>query len=239
MRTLILGVSALAIAVTAFGCSASREADDTGVSDGGPALDPTGTWDDCDTRWTFAPDGTTTRREIARGCTAEGRWSVEGNRAHIEWDTSCEGDAAIVDGTIAFGVGSLSILFDGTSRAATFAASGTPIETFTLIDEVDPSLRTIVRLVGDPELSAGNGCYWAEDGACGGLLSCTGRILQWRAADEEVEGARVASTACTGDCPCGAVLNLTPTDEGFDVAYQGVNCGGTFAGSARALPRSE
>jgi uncharacterized protein YceK len=235
MRALALGATVVAITI-AGGCSTSRMVGDAAEMDGGPSLDPTGTWEDCDTRWSFLEDGTTTRREYARDCVAEGVWSVEGNRAHIEWTTVCGGDPEVIDGTMAFGVESLSLLVDGTSRAATFAASGTPIVTVTLIDDLDPSLRTIVRVVGDPERGAGSGCYWAEDGACGGLLSCSGRILQWR----EVEaGRRSASTACTGDCPCGAVLNLTPSDEGYDVAYQGVNCDGTFSGSARAFPRSE
>lgn len=224
----------LAIAMVA--CSTSRAPD----TDAGPeaTLDPTGTWNDCDTRWTFAADGTTRREELARGCVATGSWTVTGrDQLRIDWDTTCEGDAPSFDGTLGFGVDSILLLGREASRPADYASADTPIRSFTLIDDAEPSRRSIVRLVGETDRGAGSGCYWAEDGACGGLLSCTGRILQWRPVDGS--DAIRASTACTGDCPCGAVLDLTPAGEGYEVAYSGLNCGGTFAGTARALPRAE
>ncbi len=224
----------LAIAMVA--CSTSRAPD----TDAGPeaALSPTGTWNDCDTRWTFAPDGTTRREEIARACVATGRWTVTGrDQLHIDWDTTCDGDAPSFDGTLSFGIDTILLLEREAARPATYASAATPIESLTLVDDANPTRRTVIRLVGAPDRGGGSGCYWAEDGACGGLLSCTGRILQWR----PVEGSDAirASTACTGDCPCSAILDLSPTDEGFDVAYSGLNCGGTFAGMARAFPRGE
>jgi hypothetical protein len=235
MRTFAVGVL-WAIAVGAFGCSSSRApTDDGGVE---TSLDPTGSWDDCDTHWVFADDGSTTREELARACTAVGRWTVEGDQLHIDWDERCEGDADALDATLGFGVDSLLILARDAARPMSFAVAGTPIEAFTLIDDLEPTQRTVIRLVGNPEVGIGSGCYWAEDRACGGLLSCSGRILQWRTLEDGAGDLR-ASTTCTGDCPCGAILDLTPTGEGYDVAYSGLNCGGTFGGTARALPRPE
>lgn len=209
-------------------CSTSRGLD-ASVEDAPLArrdLDPIGRWEACRRTWIFGADGSAQRIEHALGCSARGAWSVSGSTLTVTWESdACESAEPFVAEGLRTTDGLL--LSVAGVRTDQLAPEGALIERYRFED--DAGHRTIARRVGGP---FGGACYWSEDGACGGLFSCSGRILEWRAGDASI----IASTSCTGDCPCGAVLHLTPNASGYDVTYDGVNCDGPYTGTARATP---
>ncbi len=58
------------------------------------------------------------------------------------------------------------------SRAGRYRLTGDGVEAPT-------GGASIVRIVGDENTGHQSACYWSEDGACGGLLSCNGSVDQW------------------------------------------------------------
>lgn len=218
-------------------CSTSRHGDDAGVDGAVGALDPVGVFHTCNQTWTFAPTGTLQVVDRRADCTASGTWTiVGGSRLTLAWET----DGCGVERAMPW-VGSalrndhlMTLQRDGDGGPTTLVdGSVFEVEAFTFVDDVDPTRRTVASLVRTDATDGINGCYWSEDRSCGGLFSCTGRILQWRPI---AGGAISVSTACQGDCPCGAVLTLTADDGGYAIDYEGVNCEGTFSGTAHAEP---
>ena len=231
----VLSLAALSVAGLA-GCSAAVHGADGGV-DAGPSatLDVIGSWHTCEASVTYREDGTASRTEHRAACTRPGRWQLLGDRLEVTWQAGdCE-DGPMTSTHRAVRVGDGLIQVDpATGRVTSLAGDATPHTLWRLEGSDGATTRaTVASIVGDPEDEFGSGCYWSADGACGGHFSCSGQFLVWTLEGDRFSG----STACSGGCPCGAVLNGVPAEDGtIDVNYRGVNCDRSYEGALIATP---
>lgn len=165
-------------------------------------------------------------------CVTRGRWHADGDRLDLLVATStCVPAATSLLGVrVAMATERLLLLHPdiAPSGMATYLLGSLPHVRWR-ISGVDPThpgeVRvSIVRVVGEPSGATGSGCYWSEDGYCGGLLSCTGTVTQWRTTD----GVINAGTSCVGECTCGASLNGTVDAQSMEVRLTHENCKGVW-----------
>lgn len=241
-RVLILAAAA-SVLVTALGCSCGNVHYPTPL-DGGPdapppqpaSVDPRGTWLGCSRTWIFEDGGTVTRIDHWNECTAVGSWEADGTTLQVTWTAPCAGMGLANTFDATRSSGRLVLVDRGSGSFSPLMAEGALVRVYTIVDDANPTLRTVVRMVGEPGTGGGWGCYWSEDRDCGGLFSCSGNVEQWPAGPGDV----VASTSCTGGCPCASILHVTPSDDGtLAIRYDGVNCSYRFEGTATATPRAE
>ncbi|MCA9604534.1 MAG: hypothetical protein KC619_02995 [Myxococcales bacterium] len=214
------------------GCSASIVPSDGAVPDG---VSIVGTWHDCNASVTYRPDGTAHGVEHRAGCEREGTWTVDDDELVESWDAgTCAGPVGPLVRRITRTERGLIVLDPATGQTRHLADDATPHGLWRLEGTELGSMRsTTASIVGDPESTFGSGCYWSTDGECGGLFSCSGTVLVW-----QTEGTRFsASTACSGGCPCGAVIEGTVGGDGALAGdYRGVNCERSIEGMVTARP---
>ncbi|MBX3275670.1 MAG: hypothetical protein KF729_35750 [Sandaracinaceae bacterium] len=221
-------------ALLLLGCGTSIVTTDGAV----PAtLDVVGSWHECSTSTTYRADGTAHVVDHRRGCEREGTWALDGEWLETQYEAgTCESPAS-PSRRRALRVAEGLVLVDPASgRARHLAGDETPRGLWR-VEGVGPDegRATIASVVGDPETTFGSGCYWSADGECGGLFSCSGSVVVWELSAERFS----AATACSGGCPCGAVIEGGARDDGTLYGdYRGVNCERSYEGAlvARRLP---
>lgn len=239
VRALLFASVIVGAFVPGCSCGNVRLPSDAAVVDAsvpsGPDVDPRGTWRSCRSTWTFEDDGSVEEIDHVRGCASVGVWDADGFTLHVAWSATC--GERVSERTFDATRSSVGlVLVDREGSLVLLAPETSPVRAYTLVDDAEPTHRSVVRLIGEPGRAGGSGCYWSEDGECGGLLSCSGNVEQWPLGDEEV----VASTTCGGECPCGAILHVTPNGDGtFAVRYDTLSCGPGAEGTATALPRED
>ncbi|MGE3635172.1 MAG: hypothetical protein AB7P00_35040 [Sandaracinaceae bacterium] len=204
-------------------------------------VDVVGTWHDCRSTLIYGADGTTTAiNHELDDCTARGTYVLDGDVLMTTWPEAACGFGPtstrrrVVRGER--GLTSIDLATGSVSQRADGSMFEHVLYRIVGMDEGSTSTgQTVLSVVGDPSDSFGSGCYWSEDGACGGLFSCSGEVAQWRFED----GDRLnASISCGGGCPCGAIVTGTRVADGsIDGTYDGVNCDHRFAGTFTATPR--
>ncbi|MBN8615861.1 MAG: hypothetical protein J0L92_35030 [Deltaproteobacteria bacterium] len=238
MRTAVIS-ALLVVMASSTGCSCGTthsppDAALDGVTSAEPDIDLTGTWHDCGTRLTFAPDGTVTREDLRAGCSSIGDYEIRGRSLEVAWDSAdCVGTDRWARELVRADRGFVSVdLVDG--RTNRWADDAHTIERFEIVGE--SGQRSIARLVGTPGDGFGSGCYWSADGTCGGLLSCGGAIGRWSLEGDSLS----ASTSCSGTCACGARLAGTRDAAGVITGtYTGANCEVVLSGTFVATPSPE
>jgi len=229
--------SCLCLALTLMGCGSSIVLEDAGA-DGGTAsgvdVDVTGTWHLCDATVTYRRDGSAGWVDHRRDCAREGTWTVAGDRLDTVWDAGPCGEARRQAQRAVVVPQGLVLIDPITGTVSRLANDGTPSTRWTLEGAEGSMPRSsIASVVGDPESSFGSGCYWSTDGDCGGHFSCSGQIRVWELRGEQFS----ASTSCSGDCPCGAVIRGSIGADGvIDATYRGVNCDRSYEGLLTAVP---
>lgn len=245
MARLITALVSVSLALA--GCSRAHES--PGASAGEPpvvpagAVDPRGDWRGCGAGIEIAPDGAVRAFVDRVGCTAQGSWTLSGERLRVAWDVTgtCEpwrdtvvefevrrervGEVETLDlvelpeGMVWSYVtrGSLPVQrWSGSGRESELAIEGT----------------NIFEVVGVPGEGAGMGCYWSP-GDCEGILSCGGSVDAWQLDSEGL----TASTSCGGDCWCRATVEGRPGAEGaIEATYASENCRRTFEGTLSLSP---
>ncbi|MCS6799058.1 MAG: hypothetical protein NZ898_11105 [Myxococcota bacterium] len=227
-----MGATALVVLGVVLACSTSRQLPDSGWppdAAGEPNVDVVGRWHDCTSSTTYAPDGSMRWRDHRRGCASSGRWAVVGSWLHVEGQASACGPAYRAVSRVVRTPHALVTVDPETGRARTRWNDATP-RALWLLTEADRA--TVLRVVGEPGDGTGVGCYWSADGACGGLLSCSGWVDRWRREDDRL----VASTACGGGCPCGAELvGRFVAPDRIEGTYRGANCEMPYTGTFTAI----
>jgi hypothetical protein len=229
MRALVVW-SFLGLALVG-GCAGSRELPgDADVPDADDSVDVVGSWHTCSTTVTFAPDGSATLVEHRHACNATGTWTIDGRVLRVEWtDTTCDVPFGASRSEVVRTEHGLVAVVPTSGSTVVYADDSTPVVRWRIEgDEGGGPRATIARVVGTPGDGAGSGCYWSEDGACGGLFSCSGQIVSWRTEGDTFRGA----TQCTAECPCTSWIEGTVRPDGaIDATYRGANCERVLSGS--------
>lgn len=225
---------ALVILIAApLGCAGSRTREPDPDVPG--TVDVVGAWHECTATITFAADGTATFVSHRAGCTETGTYDVDGNVLEVVWaSATCVREEHWIREVLR-PMGGLVMVDPITATSTRLADDATPRSRW-LFESTDPPRSSTVRIVGSPGLGVGSGCYWSTDGACGGFFSCSGNVLSW-ASDE---ATLHATTGCSGECPCGAVLDGTVGADGtFEATYRGASCEAPLDGAFTATPLAE
>ena len=226
------------LCVALAGCGASTETDAT-PSGTDVSVDLLGTWHTCSSRLTFTSDGSWSFTDDKRGCGATGTWSGSGD--HVDLASSAAGcDSAPTAASSVQVVRtktSLALVYPSGEIAA-FAANTSPRTRYRLTGEGGtPSIggASILSLVGAADAYQ-SACYWSEDGACGGLLSCNGSVEQWTLSG----AALVGKLGCGGECPCAAIFQGEEQEPGhLKGTFQGADCNMTFSGTFDATEQPQ
>lgn len=227
-------VAATTAAAAGCSCGAVHLAPDAADDAAGTEerdVDVVGRWQGCSDTLVFELDGAVTRSDHRRDCVARGRWTVRGRTLEVAWESTCDGgDTHWLRELVRADRGIVAV-DPTTGTTSRWADDAHPIEELEIVGE--SGQRSFVRVVGSPGNGFGSGCYWSSDGACGGLLSCAGTILEWG-----YEGATLgASTTCSGACACGARLMGERDERGtITGAYRGANCEPVLTGTFIATP---
>jgi hypothetical protein len=221
-RTIVLVrialVIVIVIALAPLGCVESRTL--TPDPDPPGTIDVAGRWHDCASTLTFAEGGAATLADHRRGCTASGTFDVDGNVLEVTWpDAACAREDHWLREVVRPD-GALVLVDPLTAGIARYGDDATPRSRW-LFESADPPRSSTVRIIGTPGVGVGQGCYWSTDGGCGGFFSCSGTVLGWTEDTTTVH----ATTGCSGECPCGAVLDGTALSDGsFAATYRGASC---------------
>jgi hypothetical protein len=179
----------------------------------------------------FTSAGTWAFADEKSSCAAEGTWAGSGDHIDV---TPAVGDCpSAPQGASGVQVvrtkTTLSLVFPG-GEIQSFIADSQPRRRYRLTGdggEAPTGGTSILRIVGDDSAGYQSACYWSEDGACGGLLSCNGSVDQWTIENKVLTG----KLGCGGGCPCAAIF------EGQEVqpdhlagTFLGADCNKTFSG---------
>ena len=205
--------------------------------------DPRGAWRGCGTGIEIGADGSVRTFVDRVGCSAQGTWTLSGDRLRVAWAETSTCDPWH-DTVVEFEVqrdrvgeverlqltelpermvwtyvtrGSLPVeRWSGTGRESELAIEGS----------------NVFELVGVPGEGAGMGCYWSP-GDCDGILSCGGAIDAWHLEGDGLS----ASTSCGGDCWCRATVEGSLGAEGaIEASYTSENCRRRFEGTLSLAP---
>jgi hypothetical protein len=230
MRAFSLVLVSCSLFALPIGCAESRTLDPTPDAPG--TIDVVGVWHECTTTLTFAEGGAATLVDHRRGCTETGTFDVDANVLEVVWaGETCAREAHWMREVLR-PMGGLVMVDPITATTTRLADDATPRSSW-LFESTDPPRSSTVRIVGTPMVGVGSGCYWSTDGACGGFFSCSGNVLSW---SSDADGVH-ATTGCTGECPCGAVLDGTPATDGTLAAtYRGASCEAPIEGAFTMTP---
>jgi len=196
-----------------------------------------GVWNTCRGSLSFDEGaGTWELSQVANSCIVGGVYSTDGNLlSRVVERNDCEGGGevgAIIQDRYSVAQNALTLVSDteAVGSETLYADEGGYTQLWSLVgtQDDDPSgteLRTIVSVAGYGERRSV--CYWSEDGDCGGLISCSGRIQTW----EVSTAAATAQLFCSGWCPCAAVLSGFAEPSGLLVGrYYASSCERNFTG---------
>lgn len=221
---------ALLILLTTACGAHSLEGSDAGVAE----VDVVGSWEQCASTLTLDATGDAIREDHKHGCSATGAWSLSGDTLRIDWmGGDCEPGGSGVETLRALRSSSgLTLVDPSTGEARELAGLSIDVTTWRLVS--DDGHVSIARVVGTPGDRFGSACYWSEDGACGGIFSCSGDIQQWLV---EPSGRFTATTTCGGDCPCASVvIGAEQADGTIEASFDGVSCAGSIGGTLVGAP---
>lgn len=207
-------------------------------SDAGADLDVTGSWHHCGATLELGQDGRFTRTHLIASCSESGSYTLDGSVLSLSFDQSSCAEPTLSFAAEAVRVDARLVLVKPDSTETYFDASIARARwEVTGKGAGAPANGTsIVHIVGDPAVGAFSACYWSADSACGGLLSCGGRVETW----ELDADSFIAKFGCTGSCPCAAVLQGKPDAVGgIDGVFSALDCGSTYQGTFVAKPLAE